>query len=194
MTGLSAISSGKTITLRVRLAQPEDVSTLSRLIETSVRGLVSRDYTPQQIESSIRYLYGVDSLLIADQTYFIVETEGEVVGCGGWSRRRTPFGGDQAREMLDQSLRDPAMDAAVIRAFFVHPSWAGRGIGRLLLATCETAAAGEGFTRFELTATLTGRPFYAAHGYKNAGRIEHVLADGTKVLFERMTKEQEQPA
>jgi GNAT superfamily N-acetyltransferase len=190
----STVSSGNTFTLRVRLAQPEDVSALSHLIETSVRGLVSRDYTPKQIESSIRYLYGVDSLLIADQTYFIVETQGEVVGCGGWSRRRTPFGGDQACEMLDQSLRDPALDAAVIRAFFVHPSWAGRGIGKLLLQTCEAAAASEGFTRFELTATLTGRPFYAAHGYQCAGRIDHVLSDGTTVVFERMTKQQERPA
>ena len=162
---------------------------MSSLIEASVRALVSRDYSPEQIESSLRHVYGVDSLLVADGSYYIVETEGEIAGCGGWSRRRTPFGGDQACEMLDQSLRDPATDAAVIRAFFVHPRFARRGIGRLLLETCEAAALREGFTRFELTATLTGRPFYSAHGYRTVERIDHRLPDGITVVFELMRKD-----
>jgi len=177
--------------LRIRLAQPEDVTVMSSVIEASVRALVARDYTPQQIESSLRHVYGVDSLLVADGSYYVVETEGEIAGCGGWSRRRTPFGGDQARDMLDQTLRHPATDAAVIRAFFVHPRFAGRGIGRLLLETCEAAARREGFTRFELTATLTGRPFYAAHGYLTVERIEHRMPDGLSVTFELMRKDPE---
>ena len=174
--------------LRLRLARPGDVPDLQRLIEDSVRGLVARDYDAAQIESSLRHVFSVDSTLIADGTYYVVELEGRLLGCGGWSRRRTPFGGDQAHAVHDVGLRDPAVDAAVMRAFFVHPDWSGHGLGRMILDACESAARQAGFGRFELVATLTGVPFYAARGYHPAGLLDHTLPDGTVLRFERMEK------
>lgn len=179
-----------TLDWRIRLATPDDVSTLAKLIDASVRGLQAEDYTAAQIDGALRAVYGVDTQLIADGTYFVVESgpgEPIVGGCGGWSKRRTLYGGDryQARE---DSLLDPQCDAARIRAFFVDPRWARRGIGAMILEACESAATAAGFTRLEMGATLTGVPFYLAMGYRSVENLAVPLPDGQTLPIVRMEK------
>src|SRR5262249_48335788 len=155
-----------------RRATFADTPALERLIAESARGLASDDYSAAQIEAALGTAWGVDSELIADGTYFVVEAGGEkaeIVGCGGWSKRATLFGGDgQAGRRSD--LLDPARDAARIRAFFVHPRWARRGIGRALIERCESEARAHGFRSFELMATLPGERLYRALGYSGDQR------------------------
>jgi GNAT superfamily N-acetyltransferase len=176
--------------LLYRLATAADIPRLPGLIEASVRGLQAADYSPSQMEQALGTWLGLDTQLIADQTYFVVEGGGgeELAACGGWSRRRTPYGSDH-RPGRDDALLDPQADAAKIRAFFVHPAWARRGIGTRILALCEGAAEAEGFTRFEMGATLTGIPLYRRHGYVEKERIELPLANGEVLPIVRMTKE-----
>jgi GNAT superfamily N-acetyltransferase len=175
------------VEFRIRTARMEDVGALTALIDASVRELQAGDYTPAQIEESLRSVYGVDTQLIADGTYFAVESGETIVGCGGWSKRRTLYGGDQFRARED-SLLDPARDAARIRAFFVHPQWARRGIGALLLEACESAAMASGFTRLEMGATLTGVPFYRAKGYQEAEGMSVPMGNGLSLEIVRMWK------
>ncbi|MGA3088959.1 MAG: GNAT family N-acetyltransferase [Terriglobales bacterium] len=184
--------------LHIRLAVPGDVPLLRALIEVSVRGLQAGDYSAAQLENALRTVYGVDTQLISDGTYFAAETAepGEakfppvrqVVGCGGWSRRKTLFGGDQFAGRED-SLLDPATDAAKIRAFFVHPEWARRGIGGMILQACENAAREAGFRRLEMGATLTGVPFYRAKGYVELEPVEAPLGGGLTLPIVRMGKD-----
>jgi GNAT superfamily N-acetyltransferase len=175
------------MTIELRPARSVDTPALQQLIERSARALSIGYYTPAQTEAAIRYVFGVDSALIADGTYFAA-TEGEaIVGCGGWSRRRTLYGGDQ-RPVGPSDLLDPAKDAARIRAFFVAPEHARRGIGRLLLDACERAARASKFRRLELMATLPGVPLYAACGFREAERTTDVLPDGTAIEFVRMER------
>lgn len=152
----------------VRRATVGDVPRLREIIDTSVRGLQANDYSPDQIEGALQSVYGVDSQLIADGTYLVAEdisqSHPEIVACGGWSKRKTLYGGDQYAGRED-SLLDPSRDAARIRAFFVHPNSARRGIGTMILKACEQAAAAAGFTRLEMGATLSGVEFYKARGY-----------------------------
>ena len=162
----------------LRQATHADVPSLQRLIEASVRTLGVRHYTPAQIEASLEHLFGVDRQLIEDGTYVVATVGPTIVGAGGWSRRKTPFGGDQATDVRDAGWRDPAVDPAVIRAFFVHPDWTRCGIGRALLRHCEADAAAEGFTCFELTATLSGHAFYRDAGYRDTDTISIPLIDG----------------
>ena len=172
----------------IRIARESDVPTLRALIDASVRGLQTDDYSPAQIEAALSKVFGVDTQLIADGTYLVVETQQhEIVGCGGWSKRKTLYGGDVwiARE---DSLLNPATDAAKIRAFFVHPNWARRGIGTLILNACEKAALAAGFTRFEMGATLTGIPLYQARGYIALEDLEVPLGDGLSLPIVRMQK------
>jgi GNAT superfamily N-acetyltransferase len=171
----------------LRKALLADIPTLHALIDASVRGLQANDYTPHQIEQSLRSIYGVDSQLIADGTYFVVETGAVAVGCGGWSRRKTLFGGDQFAGRED-FLLDPATDAAKIRAFFVHPDWARRGIASLILDACESAAMAAGFTRFEMGATLTGVAFYRARGYVSRESLSVPLPGAEPLTVVRMQK------
>jgi len=131
------------------------VPVLSGLIERSVRGLQGSDYTQEQIDSALVHVYGIDTALLDDGTYFVIERAGEIVACGGWSKRETLYGGDRWSGRNDVFL-DPAIDAARIRAFFVSPDAARRGYGTMLLDACERAAEAEGFRRFEMGATLTG--------------------------------------
>ena len=143
----------------IRVAQESDVLTLNRLIDSSVRGLQANDYSPVQIELALRKVFGVDSQLIADGTYLVAETEAsEIVGCGGWSKRKTLYGGDvwAARE---DSLLNPAKDAAKVRAFFIHPNWARRGIGTLILEACEKAATAAGFLALKWARPLPASRF-----------------------------------
>ena len=174
----------------LRKAMPADVPVLETLIEASVRGLQAQDYSPSQIESALTSVYGVDSQLIADGTYFVAQANsagGAIVACGGWSKRKTLYGGDvwKARE---DSLLNPQTDAAKIRAFFVHPDWVRRGIGTLLLDACEQAAMAEGFRRFEMGATLSGVPLYRARGYVSLENLGVPLANGESLPIVRMEK------
>ena len=121
--------------------------------------------SPEQIAAS-RAIMGVDSQLIRDGTYFIVEEDGEIAGCGGWSRRATLYGGDHSKELREPRLLNPATEPARIRAMYTDPAFARRGVGRLILQLCEEAAAAEGFTRIEMMATLSGEPLYSAAGYQ----------------------------
>lgn len=172
----------------LRQAVVADIPTLRELIDASVRGLQAMDYTPAQIEGALQTVYGVDSQLIADGTYFVVEAESVVVGCGGWSKRKTLFGGDRWTGREDSWL-DPRQDAAKIRAFFVHPSWVRRGIGSMILEACERAAAAAGFTRCEMGATLTGVSLYRARGYVALENLEVPLTNGESLAVVRMEKQ-----
>ena len=180
--------------LRIRKAILADVPRLQEVIEASVRGLQAEDYSPAQIEGALRSVYGVDSQLIADGTYFVAEVVAsdapmpQIVACGGWSKRKTLYGGDQFA-VREDSLLDPSHDAAKIRAFFVHPESARRGIGSRILEACETAATKAGFTRLEMGATLSGVAFYRAKGYAEAENQMVPLANGEALPIIRMVKE-----
>lgn len=153
------------MTHTLRLTTPDDIRALTTLIERSARALSAGYYSPAQTEAVVRHVFGVDAQLVRDGTYFVIESDGLVAACGGWSRRRTLFGGDQFKAQADELL-DPDHDAARIRAFFVHPDFARRGLGRTLLEASVAAARAEGFTALELVATLPGEPLYRAFGFE----------------------------
>jgi N-acetylglutamate synthase-like GNAT family acetyltransferase len=173
--------------MTIRVAVMDDVPALQELIPQAARQLSKGYYTPQQIESAITYIFGVDTQLILDRTYYVVEAAGQIVGCGGWSKRKTMFGGDQMKAEQDPML-DPTEDAARIRAFFTHPAWARQGIGQRLIHACEEAAKADGFTRLELVATLPGEPLYAAMGYTVTERMEILMQDGVTLPAAHMKK------
>jgi GNAT superfamily N-acetyltransferase len=173
---------------RLRQATPADIAPLRELIARSIRELGVADYTPEQIEAGLAGAFGVDSALIRDGTYFVAVTEhDEIVGCGGWSRRRTLFGGD-ARTDRDDGLLDPQTDRAKVRAFFIHPDHARRGLGRRILERCESEAARAGFAGLELMATVPGRRLYEACGYLSEPPIEQPLPGGLYITFVPMKK------
>jgi GNAT superfamily N-acetyltransferase len=171
----------------IRPATHADVPLLTALIAASVRGLQGHDYSASQRESALASVYGVDTQLIADGTYFVAEVGTAAVACGGWSKRKTLFGADHCAGRED-ALLDPAVDSAKIRAFFVHPDWARRGIGTQILEASESAAIAVGFRRFEMGATLTGVPLYQARGYSAVENIEVPLANGEALQIIRMEK------
>ena len=173
--------------LGVRPARLEEACLLEALIERSVRVLQANDYTPEQLDGALGSVFGVDRQLIRDESYFVVEEDGEIVACGGWSRRRTLFGADAAAER-DDAVLIPGVDAARVRAFFVDPAYARRGLGALLLAACEAAASAHGFTETELGATLTGLPLYARYGYREVERYDTPLPNGLGLTIVKMTK------
>jgi len=178
---------------RLRLATEEDIPKLHALIEASVRGLQAGDYTPDQIEGALGTVLGLDTQLIADQTYFIAETHDpdgkkRFAGCGGWSKRKTLFGADRS-PVRAPDLLDPASDAAKVRAIFVHPDFARRGLGSLILATVENAARAAGFHSFEMGSTLTGVPLYRLKGYIEVESIAVPLGNGEALPVVRMVKE-----
>jgi GNAT superfamily N-acetyltransferase len=189
--------------IHLRLAIPEDVGVLRELIDASVRGLQAQDYSPAQMEGALETVFGVDSQLIADGTYIVAEAMPEVtgsafekdekkppviIGCGGWSKRKTLYGGDRWTGRED-ALLDPIRDAAKIRAFFIHPQWARRGIGTMLLEACENAAKAAGFTRFEMGATLTGAKLFATRGYLAVKPISIPLVNGESLPVIHMEKQ-----
>ena len=197
---------------QIRRATPADIPVLRALIDASVRCLQAQDYTPAQIESALGTIFGVDSQLIADGTYLLAETvpslhSGEdekqrvakstIVACGGWSKRKTLYGGDRWKVRQEKDLQekdrqddllDPHTGAAKIRAFFVHPDWARRGIGSMVLDACEQAALAAGFTRFEMGATLTGVKLFQERGYVAMERLEVPLEGGITLPVIHMTK------
>jgi N-acetylglutamate synthase-like GNAT family acetyltransferase len=176
------------MTLEIRLATIADVPALQQLIRESVVGLGAAYYTPEQITSALSHVFGVDTQLIADGTYFVVEVANEIAGSGGWSKRKTLFGGDQMKSGQGEPLLDPASDAARIRAFYVHPRWARRGLGSKLIEACEAAARAAGFSRIELLATLPGEPLYTVNGYEKAEQTEIVTPNGERLSAFLMTK------
>ena len=175
------------MTHHLRKAVHADKDEIRSLIERSARGLSAGDYSAEQVEGALAGAFGVDSQLIDDQTYFVVERDGVLVGCGGWSRRRTLFGGDAHRER-DAALLDPQREAARIRAFFVDPSHARQGIGTAILQRCEAAARADGFSSFELMATLPGVKLYAALGYRARHSIQYRLPSGLDLELVSMVK------
>jgi GNAT superfamily N-acetyltransferase len=179
----------------LRRAVAEDTPALRRLIERSVRQLQREDYTPAQIEGALGHALGLDTQLIEDGTYFVAQTQansdGEgtatLAGCGGWSRRRTLFGSDHGPHR-EADFLDPAVDAAKIRAIFVDPAWARRGLGSLLLQHCEQAAQAAGFLHLEMGSTLTGVPLYTLKGYVETARLDVPLPNGQLLPIVRMCK------
>ncbi len=178
----------------LRFADEEDVPALHALIEASVRGLQAGDYTPAQIEGALGTVLGLDTQLIRDRTYFVAEfatqdsTQILLAGCGGWSKRKTLFGADRGPGR-EPELLDPATDAAKVRAIFVHPDFARRGLGSLILATVEEAAAQAGFKRYEMGSTLTGVPLYRLKGYIAQETLKVPLGNGEKLEVVKMVKE-----
>jgi GNAT superfamily N-acetyltransferase len=165
-----------------------DLPSLGPLIAASARELSRGDYSPEQVEGALRGAFGTDTQLIRDGSYFVIEAQGRLAGCGGWSRRRTLFGSD-ARADRDATELDPATEAARIRAFFIHPDFARRGLGSVMLERCEQDAMAHGFTRFELMGTLPGVRLYAARGYRAGERVEWPLGDGLSIPFIPMSKD-----
>ncbi|HTK34921.1 MAG TPA: GNAT family N-acetyltransferase [Caulobacteraceae bacterium] len=168
-----------------RPATLDDIPELEDLIDQAIGVLLREFLTPDQLAAS-RAVMGLDSQLIADGTYVAAEAEGRIVGCGGWSRRATPYGGDHSAGR-DAALLDPSIDPARIRAMYTRPGWERRGVGRLILAQCEAGAAAAGFIRTELTATLGGEPLYRACGYAEIERFSDATG-GAPVPLVRMGK------
>jgi len=163
------------------------VPAIEVLIPLSVRRLQSPYYSQAQMDAALGPVFGVDRQLIRDGTYFVAEKEGTIVGCGGWSRRRSLYGGDSGRASED-GLLDPQRDAARVRAFFVNPAWARRGIGRSIMAACEEAIIEAGFRTVDIVATLAGEPLYAAFDYVIVERYEIPMEGGLRLPVVRMTK------
>jgi GNAT superfamily N-acetyltransferase len=173
--------------LALRPATPADVPALRPLIEQAVRGLSTGYYTADQIESALRYVFGVDSQLIADATYYLIQGPDGPVASGGWSRRATLYGGDQHKSSPDVLL-DPTTEPARIRAFFVHPAYARHGLARRLFERCLRDARDAGFTSLTLGATLPGVPLYTALGFVAHERVDAAMPDGVVLPVIRMTR------
>jgi GNAT superfamily N-acetyltransferase len=178
----------------LRLAREDDIPALEELIPLSVRSLQASHYSAAQMTAALGPVFGVDRQLIADGTYFVAEHQGQVVGCGGWSKRKSLFGGDRARKETDEAQLDPERDPARIRAFFVHPAWARRGIGRSILMACEQAILEARFKTVDLVATLAGEPLYASFDYTVVERYEIALPNGLSLPAVRMTKRLQKPS
>jgi GNAT superfamily N-acetyltransferase len=175
---------------RLRVAAAEDVAGIRGVIEASVRELQAGDYSAAQIEASLKTVFTIDSQLIADGTYFVALAEnGELAGCGGWSKRKTLYGGDNQVERIVPELLDPAVDAAKVRAIFVHHRFARMGLGSLILEAAEEAAAAAGFKRFEMGSTLTGVALYLLKGYREVSRATVPVGDGEEIEVVKMVKD-----
>lgn len=174
-----------------RLAHPGDVPELEAMARTAIDELLGEFLDADQVAAS-HAIMGVDSRLVHDGTYFVVECDGAIAGCGGWSRRATLYGGDHSHGR-DDALLDPARDAARVRAMYTHPRFARRGVGRLILTLCEQAAAAAGFRRLELLATLAGYPLYEAYGFQPIEDVEET-STGIAIPLVRMSKPVEHPA
>lgn len=172
----------------IRKAGLGDRPAIERLIAASARSLSRGDYSERQIEAAVATVFGVDTDLILDGTYFVADCSGALIGCGGWSKRKTLFGGDRYAGR-DSGRLDPKSEPAKIRAFFVHPEHARRGIGRAILKACEGEAEAQGFRSVELMATLPGVRLYEACGYEGGERVSYEIAEGVSIEFVPMRKE-----
>lgn len=173
---------------RLRLAKEDDIPALEKLIPLSARGLRADFYSAPQVEAALRSVFGVDRQLVRDGTYYVVELDGELIGCGGWSKRKTLFGSDHHQTTRDDALLDPAQEAARVRAFFIHPDHARRGVGGAILDECEKAIRAAGFKSIELAATLPGVPFYTACGYEPGKHEDVALTKEINLPIVRMSK------
>ncbi|MBO9709670.1 MAG: GNAT family N-acetyltransferase [Caulobacter sp.] len=174
------------MSLSLRLAVPEDLPALRDLMNASIAELLKPFLPPDAVTASFDIM-GLDSQLVADGTYFVVEDDGALAGCGGWSRRATLFGGDHSAGR-DAALLDPARDPARVRAMYTHPDHVRKGVGRMILDACEAAAADEGFVRAEMAATLAGEPLYRACGYQEIEKFTAPTSAGIEVPLVRMGK------
>ena len=173
----------------IRKATLDDKNEIEKIIKESVRGLSREDYDTQQIELSIRTVFGVDTELIADETYFVAETEdGKLAGCGGWSKRKTLYGASRYAQSRDSNLLNPETDAAKIRAFFIHPDFARQGIGTAILEACEREARFAGFKSAEMMATLPGVKLYAVRGYEGDELVKVPVGENVEIICVKMTK------
>ncbi len=172
----------------IRKANLDDRDAIAQLIKDSARSLSRADYSDAQIEGAIATVFGVDTNLILDETYFVADNAGTLIGCGGWSKRKTLFGGDQWATR-DATQLDPETDAAKIRAFFIHPEHARKGIARAILAACESEARTCGFQALELMSTLPGIKLYRACGYRGEDRVELEVGDGVTIGLVPMRKD-----
>ena len=173
--------------LQTRLAKVTDLPALKVLMDAAIGELQTDFLAPEEVIAS-RGVMGIDTQLIRDGTYFLVEIDGQLAGCGGWSRRSTLYGGDHSTELRDDNLLDPKVDAARVRAMYTHPNFTRRGVGRAVLAASEAAAKAEGFSRVELMATLSGEPLYRACGYVEIERVFSPPVNGVRVPLVRMGK------
>jgi len=172
----------------LRVATPADARMVETLMKESAAGLFSRFYRPDQVASGIRYVAHIDPMLLDDGTYYVLESDGELVACGGWSRRARPYAGS-GESADDDRLLDPASEAANIRAMYVRPDWTRRGLGRRILEASEAAALSEGFRRLALVATLSGVPLYLAYGFTPVGeQFAITLEDGVAMECLAMVK------
>lgn len=169
-----------------RLATVADLPALRELMTESIRSLIGARLDGPRTEASFEIM-GLDTQLIEDGTYFVVEHDNRIAGCGGWSRRATMFGGDHSAGR-DARVLDPASEPARVRAMYTHPEFVRRGVGRRVLSLCETAAAREGFRSLELVATVAGEPLYLACGYSIVERIDVPTSRGVTIPCARMTK------
>jgi len=169
-----------------RLATPADIPALKILMERSINLLLPAFLTPEEVAASHEVM-GLDTQLIADGTYFVIEADGAIAGCGGWSRRATLFGGDHSSGR-DAALLDPAREPARVRAMYTDPAFTRRGVGRLILSLCEEKAGSEGFSSCEMAATMGGEPLYAACGYHRIEPFEAQTSGGVRVPLVRMGK------
>ncbi len=174
--------------IEIRAATMDDCPAITRIIAESARVLGKPDYTDDEIEAALKGPWGLDTQLVKDSTYFLVNVDGELAACGGWSFRATLFGSD-AEASRDATHLDPAKDAARIRAFFVRPGFARQGIGTLLMQHCEAAAIAAGFRSLSLGSTLPGQRLYAVHGFVAGDPIDYDLGDGLSMLVIPMTKQ-----
>jgi GNAT superfamily N-acetyltransferase len=170
-----------------RLATEDDLPAIRALMDVAIAEHLKAYLDPAQVELS-KSIMGLDTQLIADRTYFLVEEEGRLAGCGGWSRRATLYGGDHSTAQRNEALLDIAKDAARVRAMYTHPDFARRGVGRLILQICENAARDAGFRSVELMATMSGEPLYRACGYTDIQRIVAASKGGVNVPGVRMGK------
>lgn len=177
------------MTFVIRKATLEDQSDIADLIAESVRGLSRKDYNEKQIELSIKSVFGVDNQLIEDKTYFVAETEdGKIAGCGGWSKRKTLYGASVYQQSRDSNLLNPEIDSAKIRAFFIHPDFARKGVGTMILDACETEAKTHGFKSAEMMATLPGVKLYKARGYEGDEEVKVPIGEGENIICVKMYK------
>jgi GNAT superfamily N-acetyltransferase len=171
----------------LRVATPEDAHAVEALMKQSAAALFPRSYRPAQVDSAVRHVAHVDSMLLADGTFFVLEFAGELVGCGGWSRRDRLYTGS-GESSTDGRLLDAATEPAKVRAMFVRADWTRRGLGRRILEECQTAARREGFRKLALLATLTGVPLYLAYGFRPLEETEITLEDGVTMGCVAMEK------
>lgn len=172
----------------LRLAEHADIPGIEHLMKLSMGQIGPSFYTAQEAEAAARYLTVPDPSIIGDGTYFVVENDGRLVGCGGWSKRRKLFTGSLDQEDLSGEFLDSSVDAAKVRAMFVHPEFTRQGIGEMIFQTCEQSAIEAGFSKIELMATLPGVPFYRRMGCLDDGEENVQLPDGSLLPCLRMYK------